>query len=245
MTRYPPIRTLPRLNPFLDAPMCHPLPDAYADIPRLQAVADTLGITMEAANQAFAQYVPRDAIEADLVEQIILTRARLSAATKRVLQADMPPGLAARIDRGINTTARHLRLLIERLERRQNTFTGHLPQQYWRIEPIQAVGPADTGTAPDAAPAEIPADRPNPAQRWTDPPEGDGDALARIASMRLDPGMDDRTAWALAGAQSPGQSPGYSPAAAPLNRQMRRAQARGQEARNHEARGQEAQRHAA
>jgi hypothetical protein len=243
--------------------MCHPLPDAYADLPRLLAVADTLGITMEAANQAFAQYVPRDAIEADLVEQIILTRARLNAATKRVLQPDLLPGLAARIDRGINTTARHLRLLIERLERRQNTFTGHLPQQYWRIEPIQAVGPADTGATPAPVPDEIPASPPIAAQRWTDPPEGSGDALARLAAMRIDPGMDDRTAWAIAAAQAPGHSPAQSPGespgespgkspgkspvaspahspAAPLNRQMRRAQTRG-----NEARAQEPRRHAA
>jgi hypothetical protein len=143
-----------------------------------------------------------------------------------VLQLDLSPSLAARIDRGINTTARHLRLLIERLERRQNTFTGHLPQQYWRPQPIQAVGPADTGAAPEPAAEESPEPQPGAAPRWTDPPEAGGDALARLASMRLTPGMDDRAAWMLAMGQ---------PAAPPLNRRMRRAQARDQEPQRHAA----------
>jgi len=199
--------------------MCH-LPDAYADLPRLQAVADTLGITVEAANQAFAQYVPRDAIEADNVEQIILTRARLNAATRRVLQADVPPAVAARLDRTITLMTRELRILLDRLELRQNRFTGHLPQQYWRLDPITQVGPAqpDRAQTPEPEPAQQARPEPKPIvippPRWTDPPTGEGDALPRFASMRLTAEMPEQDAWMAATRDAAQQ---------PLNRKLRRA----------------------
>jgi hypothetical protein len=206
--------------------MCH-LPDAYADLPRLQAVADTLGITVEAANQAFAQYVPRDAIEADNVEQIILARARLYAATERVLQADLLPVVAARFDRTITVMTRELRVLLDRLELRQNRFTGQLPQQYWRIDPITQVGPVQGDQVPDHVPDQAPAPEPVqessaeprptviPPLRWTDPPTGEGDALARFASMRLTADMPAQDAWMAATRDAAQQ---------PLNRKLRRAQ---------------------
>jgi hypothetical protein len=216
-----------------------PLPNPYADIPRLQAVATTLKITVEAANQAFAQYVPRDAIEADMVEQILLTRARLNAATARVLQPDLSPAIAARIDRTINTMSRHLQVLLERLEHRQNRPTWNLPQQYWRLDPVRQVGPVTEENilpaqpAPEFAQDEIPASQPTivpaarqpiivpaarhptivPAARWTDPPGMSGDALARFASQRLTPDQSARDAWSTAE---------HAAAPSPMNRKQRR-----------------------
>jgi hypothetical protein len=216
-----------------------PLPNPYADIPRLQAVATTLKITVEAANQAFAQYVPRDAIEADMVEQILLTRARLNAATARVLQPDLSPAIAARIDRTINTMSRHLQVLLERLEHRQNRPTWNLPQQYWRLDPVRQVGPVTEENilpaqpAPEFAQDEIPASQPIivpaarqpiivpaarhptivPAARWTDPPGMGGDALARFASQRLTPDQSARDAWSTAE---------HAAAPSPMNRKQRR-----------------------
>ena len=198
-----------------------PLPNSYADIPRLQAVAATLKITVEAANQAFAQYVPRDAIEADMVEQILLTRARLNAATARVLQPDLSPAIAARVDRTINTMGRHLQVLLERLEHRQNRPTWNLPQQYWRPEPIRTVGPVTeentlpAQSAPELTEDEIPASQPIivPAARWTDPPGMGGDALARFASQRLTPDHSARDAWSAAE---------HAAAGVPMNRKQRR-----------------------
>jgi hypothetical protein len=216
-----------------------PLPNPYADIPRLQAVATTLKITVEAANQAFAQYVPRDAIEADMVEQILLTRARLNAATARVLQPDLSPAIAARIDRTINTMSRHLQVLLERLEHRQNRPTWNLPQQYWRLDPVRQVGPVTEENilpaqpAPEFAQDEIPASQPIivpaarqpiivpaarhptivPAARWTDPPGMSGDALARFASQRLTPDQSARDAWSTAE---------HAAAPSPMNRKQRR-----------------------
>ena len=209
----------------------HPLPNAYADLPRLQAVAATLKITIEAANQAFAQYVPRDAIEADLVEQILLARARITAATARVLTPDIAAHVAARIDRGINTTARELRVLLDRLEFRQNRPTWNLPQQYWRPEPIRTVGPVMEENVPppqpvqeynpEPEPAAPPPLQPQPimvtASRWTDTPAQDGDALARFASMRLTPDQKPEEAWTTASREA-GQGA--------LNRKLRRAQER-------------------
>jgi hypothetical protein len=209
----------------------HPLPNAYADLPRLQAFAAALKITIEAANQAFAQYVPRDAIEADMVEQILLARARITAATARVLAPDIAPHVAARIDRGINTTTRELRALLERLEFRQNRPTWNLPQQYWRPEPIRTVGPVMDESVPDPQPAQEynpdpepaapPPLKPQPimvtASRWTDTPAQDGDALARFASMRLTPDQKVDEAWMIASREA-GQGA--------VNRKLRRAQER-------------------
>ena len=49
-----------------------------------------------------------------------------------------------------------------------------------------------------------PPPRPEPARvppvRWTDPPGGTGDALSRLASMRLTPEMTNETACRLAAA---------------------------------------------
>jgi hypothetical protein len=214
-----------------------PLPNAYADLPRLQAVAATLKITVEAANQAFAQYVPRDAIEADIVEQILLARARIHAATRRVLQPDLSPAAAAKADRAINVMTKELRVLIQQLDQRQNRFTGQLPQQYWRADPIRAVGPMETEAAPESPRAEIPGPQPaawpepaattpaeagsareNPAASvpaWVDAPVPTGDALARFASMRISPDMPVQDAWMSAARD----------AAQPvLNRKLRRAQ---------------------
>jgi len=182
--------------------MSQTLPDAYADMPRLEAVATTLGIAIEAANQAFAQYVPRDAVEADLVEQILLARARIHAATRRVLQPDLSPTAAAKADRAINVMTKELRVLIQQLDQRQNRFTGHLPQQYWRAEPIQAVGPVETEAAPDRQAEDIPEAQPATTAKAAgaktarmDSPIPTGDALARFASMRLSPDMTVQEAW--------------------------------------------------
>jgi hypothetical protein len=126
-----------------------------------------LKITVEAANQAFAQYVPRDAIEADMVEQMLLLRARISSATARVLSPDLPPAVAARTDRTINTMTRELCGLIGRLELRQNRPTWNLPQQYWRIEPIRDVGPVMEANPPMTVTRPIGGDMSDAAQAAT------------------------------------------------------------------------------
>jgi hypothetical protein len=221
--------------------MCHNLADAYADTPRLEAVAMTLGVTIEAANQAFAQYIPRDAVEADIVEQILLARARIHAATRRVFQPDLSPAAAAKADRVINIMTKELRILIQQLDQRQNRFTGQLPQQYWRTDSIRAVGPIETEAAPEppredipgpqpawpesaaTTPAETSSARATPARAtpagsapaWADAPIPTGDALARFASMRISPDMPAQDAWMSA----------TRDAAQPvLNRKLRRAQ---------------------
>jgi hypothetical protein len=153
-------------------------PNAFADERRIRAVAETLGITADEVNLAFGAYIPRDVVEAGMVERVLLLEHQLRRACQDADDPSLTPVQAGRLRRAVCELTRQLERTSIRLEQRQAQWGGHLPQQYWRPVAVQDVGPYDSGQPPvTGQPVEQPISEP-PAAPAQDPP-------------MLDPVLDD------------------------------------------------------
>jgi len=191
-----------------------PRPNAFADDHRIRALADTLEMTVDAVNSAVAAYLPRDTVEAELVEQILILRHNLHQATRATRDPALTTIQADRLRRTVCAVMRQLERVSVRLEKRQNQPSGLLPQQYWRDQPIAPAGPYEAeAVAGDTTPAQ-----PEPAASLAEPtrrhhpddPSADGDALYNLARMRIDADADPARLLAIAeqdAARSRGQRP--------------------------------------
>jgi hypothetical protein len=192
-----------------------PRPNAFADDDRIRALAETLERTVDDVNTAIAAYLPRDTVEAGMIEQILLLRHNVHLATRATRDPALTTIQADRLRRTVCTFMRQLECVSVRLEKRQNQPSGLLPQQYWRDQPIAPAGPYEaeavagsTVPAPLAEPAAPPAE---PVRRHhPDDPSAGGDALYNLARMRIDADVDPAHLLAIAerdAARSRGQRP--------------------------------------
>ena len=201
-----------------------PLPrNAFADDHRIRALAETLQISLDQANTAFAAYAPRDTAEASMVEQLLILQYNLHQTTRAAREPGLAPTLADRMRRTMIMLNRDLVRLSERLEKRQTQTRGILPQQYWRDQPIEPIGPYEAGldagipvgldpAAPDpAAPDQVAPDlvaeeppAPTPARiaitrRFdVDDPRTSTDPLSNLLRMRIGADVDPDQLWAIA-----------------------------------------------
>jgi len=181
-------------------------PNAFADDHRIRALSVTLELTAEQVNTAFAAYVPRDTVEAAMVEQILLLRHNLHHATRAAQIPGLPPALADRLRRTVCALMQHLDRVSDRLEKRQWQAASGLPQQYWREEPIGPVGPyvgpydggyATAGEADQAAatPPVINPAPPKPVPSTLEPPKLEREKKLPAAAIPAEPvrrfGFDD------------------------------------------------------
>jgi hypothetical protein len=183
-----------------------PRPNAFADDHRIRALAETLQMTVDEVNTAFAAYLPRDTVEAGMVEQLLILRHNLHHATRAARDPALTTLQADRLRRTVCTLVRQLERVSVRLEKRQDRPSGLLPQQYWRDQPIAPVGPYETEAAgtnssiPDQqemAPSTITPAEPT-RRHHPDDPSADGDALYNLARMRIDADADPAQLLAIA-----------------------------------------------
>jgi hypothetical protein len=127
-------------------------PNAFADEHRIRTLAETLETTVDQVNLAFAAYVPRDTVEAGMVEEILILRYGMHQATRNARNPALTPLQADRLHRTVCALMRQLERVSVRLEKRQYQSRGDLPQQYWRDTPIEGVGPYETGEFLPASP---------------------------------------------------------------------------------------------
>ena len=196
-----------------------PLPrNAFADDHRIRALAETLQISLDQANTAFAAYAPRDTAEASMVEQLLILQYNLHQTTRAAREPGLAPTLADRMRRTMIMLNRDLVRLSERLEKRQTQTRGILPQQYWRDQPIEPIGPYEAGldagipvgldpAAPDpAAPDLVAEEPPSPmpariaiTRRFdVDDPRTSTDPLSNLLRMRIGADVDPNQLWAIA-----------------------------------------------
>jgi len=123
-------------------------PNAFADERRIRAVAETLGMTVNEVNLAFGAYIPRDVVEAGMVERVLLLEHQLRRACQDADDPSLTPVQSGRLRRAVCELTRQLERTSIRLEQRQAQWGGHLPQQYWRPVAVQDVGPYDSGQPP-------------------------------------------------------------------------------------------------
>ena len=176
--------------------------NAFADEHRIRALAETLEMSVDEVNCAFAAYLPRDTVEASMVGQILILEHNLHQATRAAAAASLTPLQADRLRRTVCTINRQLERAAIRLDKRQNQPTGLLPQQYWRETPIAAIGPYEdaapvTPIEAGIVPTDSPPAKPAPSRaalltrrHHPDNPLHAGDALYQLARMRISPDDD-------------------------------------------------------
>jgi hypothetical protein len=175
-----------------------PRPNAFADELRIRALAETLEATVDQVNIAFAAYLPRDTVEAGMVEEILILRYNLHQATRAARNPSLNPLQADRLRRTVCALMRQQERVSVRLEKRQYQSRGDLPQQYWRDTPIEDVGPYETGEFLPASPppehdamAESPPPLESvPARLTAAGPLAEGDPRHHHAPPRISAGQD-------------------------------------------------------
>jgi len=111
---------------------------------RVNSIVQITGLSHDAAAHAFFAYSPRDSVEADLAEQIVMLQAVLREGARRATDPQLAPALAARFHRAQISLQRELRTTIALLVRRQ-------------AKPLPAHITAAAGRMPDPAPTEVTA----------------------------------------------------------------------------------------
>lgn len=134
---------------------------------RLNSIVQITGLSHDAAAHAFFAYAPRDGVEADLVEQIVMLQAVLRDGARRATDPQLAPALAARFHRAQISLQRELRTTIALLVRRQaKPLPAHIAAAIDRMpDPAEVTAPSAPKPHRSAPPAEDAAPQRSTATR--------------------------------------------------------------------------------